>query len=332
MHLRCTLWYSALIMTYLELLRWTSTYFRSTFSNFKLLRYLVLLQVQKSADSPSMLVLVHKLFLQRLVAVVTCIVSLVIIRYVLRWKPSFHPSDCSLSYLESDHFICEPDYLWTERKRIYANQDSENMIKRKDSIFFLSNWEPNFHCSHTSRVGRMGDGGKWVCDLFRLKHRPDCLVYSVGSNGDFSFESSMKNIMPHCEIHTFDSNLYKCPNQTCSFHQMIFGNGTHPKDSKTWKKVIQNLNHANRFIDILKIDIEGAEYDFFPSMLTSTKISLPRQVLVELHPRDANDIHQFFEELRANNYVIFNKEPNLIAGAGYFEYTFLKLHSSFFSK
>ena len=277
-----------------------------------------------------MLSVVHKLFLPILVVVSTCIVSLVIRHYALRATLPFHSSDCSLSSTESDYFICEPDYLWTERKRIYVNQDNENMVKRKDSIFFLSNWEPNFRCSHTSRVGRMGDGGKWVCDLFRLKQRLDCLIYSVGSNGDFSFESSMKYVMPHCEIHTFDSNYYKCPEQICFFHQMTFGNGTHPKDSKTWEKVVQSLNHGDRSIDILKIDIEGAEYDFFPSMLNSAKLSLPRQVLVELHPRDGNDIHKFFEELRASNYVIFNKEPNLIAGPAYFEYTFLRLNPSFF--
>jgi hypothetical protein len=272
----------------------------------------------------------HKLFLQIFIVAVIFLGSLIISRYALRTAFIFHSSDCSLSLIESDHFICESDYLWAERKKIYRRQDSENMIKRTDSIFFASNWEPNFRCSHASRMGNMGDGGKWVCDLFRLKHQSDCLVYSVGSNGDFSFESSMKNIMPHCEIHTFDSNLYKCANQTCFFHQVKFGNGTHPKGSESWETVVGNLGHGNRSIDILKIDIEGGEYDVFPSMLGSTKTSLPRQILVEIHPKDANDIHKFFEELRAKNYVIFNKEPNLGAGPAFFEYTFLKLNPSFF--
>ncbi|CAF5157758.1 unnamed protein product, partial [Rotaria sp. Silwood1] len=63
------------------------------------------------------------------------------------------------------------------------------MVKRTHHIFFLSNWEPNFHCSHASRIGNMGDGGKWVCDLYRLKSRRDCLIYSAGSHGTFSFET-----------------------------------------------------------------------------------------------------------------------------------------------
>jgi len=203
-------------------------------------------------------------------------------------------------------------------------------MKRKNPIFFLSNWEPNFHCSHSRRIGKMGDGGKWVCDLFRLKTRSDCLIYSAGSSGDFSFEIYMKQFMSHCEIHTFDKNLYQCPNNTCIFHQTTFGNGVSPEGSKSWEMIIKELKHTNRLIDVFKIDIEGGEYDFFSSLFKSAKTSFPRQILVELHPKDAKDIHIFFELLRANNYVIFNKEPNLIAGPKFFEYTFLKLNSRFF--
>jgi hypothetical protein len=50
---------------------------------------------------------------------------------------------------------------------------------------------------------------------------------------------------------------------------------------------------------------------------------------VEVHPQAAQTIHGFFELLRANNYVIFNKEPNIPAGPKFFEYTFLKLNSRF---
>ncbi|CAF1037787.1 unnamed protein product [Rotaria sordida] len=106
----------------------------------------------------------------------------------------------------------------------------------------------------------MGDGGKWVCDPYRLKSRLDCLVYSVGSDGDFGFEVDMKKTMPHCEIHTFDQNQYSCPNGICIFHQITFGNGIHPSGSKNWTTIIQELNHTQRKIDILKIDIEDVIY------------------------------------------------------------------------
>lgn len=237
---------------------------------------------------------------------------------------------CFLSFFESDGFICEPDDLWKQRKEVYQTQDKENMKKRPDGNFFVSNWEPNFHCSHAERIGEMGDGGKWICDPFRLRSRSSCLVYSVGSNGEFSFERAMKTAVPNCEIHTFDQNLYQCPNDSCIFHQITFGNGTHPHNSKTWSAIVQELNHKNRHIDVLKIDIEGGEYFFFPAIMGSDSKELPKQILVELHPKEPNTIHAFFELFRQRNYVIFNKEPNLIAGPQYIEYTFLKLHPDFF--
>ncbi|CAF1358031.1 unnamed protein product [Rotaria sp. Silwood1] len=246
------------------------------------------------------------------------------------WSTVSFNSNCRLSLAESDNFICESNALWNERKYVYQNQDKENMVKRTHHIFFLSNWEPNFHCSHASRIGNMGDGGKWVCDLYRLKSRRDCLIYSAGSHGTFSFETEIKKVMPHCEIHTFDKDFYECPDGICIFHQIMLGDGIKSKGSKSWTMILQELNHTNRQIDIFKIDIEGGEYLFFPQLFKSTKSSFPRQILVEVHPRNPKIIHSFFELLRKNNYVIFNKEPNLRASSKAFEYAFLKLNSRFF--
>lgn len=238
--------------------------------------------------------------------------------------------DCQKSLRESDGFICEPDSVWNERKHIYQSQDKENMIRRPDTFYFLSNWEPNFHCSHAQRLGTMGDGGKWVCDVYRLKLRSDCLIYSAGSSGDFSFEIHMKNVVPNCEIHTFDRARYLCPTNICTFHQIMFDNGAELNGSRTWMSIIQELNHTNRLIDILKIDIDGGEYAFFPSLLNSPKNSLPRQILAEIHPTNVTLVHTFFENLRNKQYVIFSKENNLLAGPYFFEFAFLKLNPLFF--
>lgn len=245
---------------------------------------------------------------------------------------SFTSSDCKQSLIESDGFICESDFVWNERKHIFHSADKINMVKHPDTFFFLTNWEPTFHCSHARRVGSRGDGGKWICDPYRLKLRHDCLIYSVGSSGDFSFEIEMKTLMPHCEIHAFDKNPYLCPKNICTFYQVTFGDGIQPKNSKNWLTIVQELNHTNRSIDILKIDIEGGEYSFFPLLLNSEKNAFPRQILVELHPVNVTIIHDFFDQMRNNHYVIFIKENNLLAGPYFFEYAFLKLNPRFFVK
>jgi hypothetical protein len=77
------------------------------------------------------------------------------------------------------------------------------------NAWFQNHYEPEFACRHERRIGRLGDGGKWVCDPHRITAKKDCLIYSVGSNNDFSFEEHVKkDIGEHCEIHTFDPGNY----------------------------------------------------------------------------------------------------------------------------
>jgi hypothetical protein len=52
-------------------------------------------------------------------------------------------------------------------------------------------WEPTFSCKNQVRVGRAGDGGKWVCNPQELLlaaqiEERKVLIYSLGSNGDVS--------------------------------------------------------------------------------------------------------------------------------------------------
>jgi hypothetical protein len=43
--------------------------------------------------------------------------------------------------------------------------------------FFL----PAFQCPHrVERIGRLGDGGKYVCGIERIIRKPECVVYSIG--------------------------------------------------------------------------------------------------------------------------------------------------------
>ena len=45
----------------------------------------------------------------------------------------------------------------------------------------------------------VGDGGKWLCGVGFLLQRPTCLVYSLGSGGDTSFESDILS-KTSCEV------------------------------------------------------------------------------------------------------------------------------------
>ncbi|CAL6334294.1 unnamed protein product [Bathycoccus prasinos] len=67
---------------------------------------------------------------------------------------------------------------------------------------------PNFNCVSKERVGKIGDGGKWLCGVRTvLPQKNPCVVYSIGSKGEVSFEVGVQEKLPHCEIHIFDPTL-----------------------------------------------------------------------------------------------------------------------------
>jgi hypothetical protein len=179
-------------------------------------------------------------------------------------------------------------------------------------------------------------------------------VYSVGSNGDPSFEKGIRqDIGQHCEIHIFDMDNYKLKvlatvGRNAHYHQwgLAKENQLTPdrrgRIYKTLNQTMFELGHLNRPIDIFKIDCEGCEWSVFRDFFLPG-IDL-RQILIELHagneknPR--NEIYRkvklpdtvdFFKAME-RQYVIFHKEPNIqwSIGAAAIEYSFLKLHPSFF--
>ncbi|KAL7570486.1 hypothetical protein ACA910_004267 [Epithemia clementina (nom. ined.)] len=231
--------------------------------------------------------------------------------------------------------------------------------------WYQQNFEPEISCPHERRIGNLGDGGKWVCDPHRLKKAPSCLVYSVGSRGDFSFEKNvLERIGPHCEVHTFDmknyshqaamvnsSNLYFHPWGIAKTDSSDEGN-----NYKTLKTTVNELGHANKKIDIFKIDCDGCELDTFETWIVDQP-ALLQQVLVEVHAakpapkrfgttitlkmnsnqqimnrEDVERTTRFFKKMYDFGYVIFHKEPNIEYWCEWpaVEYAFIKLRHDFF--
>jgi hypothetical protein len=250
-------------------------------------------------------------------------------------------NQCSLSMKESDDWFCESDSDWKRRKRVHHKQDRRNRISDSRPVFFQNNWEPTLHCEFEQRIGRTGDGGKWVCDIHRFKqNNTNILVYSFGSNGEFSFERAIKEELSTAEIHTFDMGLYKCPKNICTFHRGQLGDGK-SDNSKSLQMILNELGHEERQIDLLKVDIEGSEFMLFEELFDSstkkpTDIPYIRQILFEIHLPGSDEeepsrrTHKLFELFRSNNYAIFHKEVNLYVPANVCEYALLKLNPAFF--
>lgn len=113
---------------------------------------------------------------------------------------------------------------WNKYRQIQAHSVRENIIITADSsLDSFDNPEivyksiPSTYDCDRNLLIRVGgqdgntDGGKWICGEYLRKRNtgeaPN-IVFSVGSNGDFSFEESMIEYLgDNVKIFTFDCNF-----------------------------------------------------------------------------------------------------------------------------
>jgi hypothetical protein len=252
-------------------------------------------------------------------------------------------------------FLDIPDEQWKIQKQIALSRRHIHIPRSplSDSRqFYQENWDPDFSCACEDKIGRDGDGHKWVCDPHRIKR--DCIVYSIGCNGDFSFEQALQKRLPFCEIHVFDFTDYswRVPfglkveyhtwglkpfrdenlevTQSGRYVNNTVWRRDKTKDWKTFPEIVELLGHQGKVIDIFKIDCEGCEYYTYKDWFSSNVMI--RQLLVEVHgtPPIVND---FFKYIHDQSYSLFHKEPNIMYGGGEnIEFCFLKMSPSFFGQ
>jgi hypothetical protein len=134
------------------------------------------------------------------------------------------------------------------------------MIMGTDYRFDGNNWQHK----HAPR------NPKFVCDVEELKQKPDCVVYSFGSWDELSFEVGMKDVAPNCEIHIFDPFNPPDPAAVAHYnlHRHVYG--VSDKDAgnmRSLQSIMNELGHTK--IDVLKIDVEGAEHQALPSIASA---------------------------------------------------------------
>ena len=164
------------------------------------------------------------------------------------------------------------DYIyWTNGSSCQLAHDFGGVMMRKPSGF---------------------DGQKAVCLDPQVRPPPDdCLVYSFGIGGDWSFEEAMEAY--GCRVFAFDPSTGK-DNHNHSRRIQFFNIGLDDRDYTTkdgWQmktlssiyKMLVPLHGDNKIIDYLKMDIESAEWDVLPQLIASGMLAKVRQLGVEFH-------------------------------------------------
>mgnify|MGYP003386337546 FL=1 len=168
------------------------------------------------------------------------------------------------------------------------------------------------------------------------------IAYAIGLASNTKFEVA---ISKHYEVHGFDCTVspsaHAVLNQPFLFHPICIGNNqqitntvygnsnsaTPSNNSMTFVTLVDimaKLHHEK--LSLLKMDIEGAEWEVLNMMLTTFQTSqLPEQLLFELHTEHANPIYvppnlvqhrgrkqvkELFVALFAAGYRVISKEIN----------------------
>jgi len=191
---------------------------------------------------------------------------------------------------------------------------------------------PAQQCQDGRRIGKCRDGSKFVCGLDQLRSKgEDCVMYSFGSSDDACFETDFVAQFPKCKVHIFDPTSKEIPNKKWVYHSYGLG-GWNLSDTRYWNwrtqrpescptckmktmhQIMVELGHD--FVDIVKIDIDGAEWRSFDLIFDVFGFDLPFGQLqleltgLDIRPSTRPDV-RVFDHLAKAGYKIFHVEANL---------------------
>lgn len=223
---------------------------------------------------------------------------------------------------------------------------------------------PSFFCPYDlERVGKLGDGGKVVCGMSRYENEspgpssvfndaPELVVYSFGVNRDSSFEAALLE-RTNAQIWGYDYSVSSWANDIpeeqrgSRAHFSKFGIGrktdkNHDPPFYTVQDLMKTNGHDH--IDIVKMDIEGAEFDAMTSLIEHTieqqgaeEAILPfGQLLVEIHffndrkslhiPEDLKGWTEWWSAMEKLGLRPVNNEDNWIGDAAFGKPRFMEVN------
>lgn len=225
---------------------------------------------------------------------------------------------------------------------------------------------PSFFCPHDlERVGKLADGGKVVCGMSRYERESPgpssadnfntgwpLIVYSFGVSDDSSFEAALLQ-RTNAEIWGYDysvdgwaKEVTSLPTKQSSRAHFKKAAISHTTDEsqRPPRYSVQDLMKINghKYVDIVKMDIEGAEFDALTALVNSLRaqdvgeVTLPfGQLLIEIHFMPTNgDLHipknieswmDWFGALEDLGLRPVNNEDNWIGDVGYGKPRFMEV-------
>lgn len=200
-------------------------------------------------------------------------------------------------------------YSLEQNNQRYAQNSNADRV---EMLYF--SYLPQVSCGTQVRIGGFHDGGKWVCNPWRL--RENCTVYSVGLGRNVQFDLEMLNKF-QCNVYAFDphqkygvSLIMQVNNSSkLSYQPWFIGGFNQGNHRMTLTKAVQYYGHE--IIDLLKIDAEGSEFDMLEEFFAVERNVQICQLLVEVHGKAVNRWQSLFKLFQNAGFLLFSREPNV---------------------
>jgi|EP00970_Alexandrium_tamarense_P012430 FkbM family methyltransferase len=115
-----------------------------------------------------------------------------------------------------------------------------------------------------------------------------CNIYSIGSNDNWGFEEEVQQKLPHCDTHTFDCTLQnntpkrKPQSDKVNFYPYCIGSNDAQLPYLSYQSLVETTQ-INNPPKLLKMDVEGFEFDVLLSVLSTDPSMWPEQIIMEVH-------------------------------------------------
>ena len=183
-----------------------------------------------------------------------------------------------------------------------------NRMLQKQNICWDSYYEYQYYKSiHTSlhifeiddtninlvRLGRDEDGGYIMAKPFSSKK----IAYSIGIADDVTWDRELAKY--GYEIYQYDHTINRLPETNRHFHfQRIGISGKNENNKNKLSKMLIDNGHKNTYGMILKMDVEGCEWDVLDTLEDDTLIHFD-QIIIELH-----DLHNITKSKKIINGIL----------------------------
>lgn len=230
--------------------------------------------------------------------------------YDQRTIPGTYTSDPNMKALRGQKFyhffdVIEPDKQARWKKGLGP---IPNICRRVDKVYFddggkkMRSLTAKMMCSYPGFNPESSDGKSDVNHSFTAvefnqneesNNASECAFMSMGSNREWGFERSVAQDT-NCTAHTFDCTTADSPMKpdadSIHYYPYCISNEYKKIDDReylTYFDMLQKIG-LTKAPDLLKMDVEGFEFDILTQMLdhteqTNSKHLLPAQISIELH-------------------------------------------------